>query len=91
MATSLLCVGILPFAAAVALRLGRRLPALGVLAVLVALGCLTRLVLEMVGTGREPLDAVVPLSFLALMAVMAALSFLGVLRTGYSSEGGFPG
>ena len=61
------------------------------LALLVALGCLTRLILEAVGTDRGPLDAVVPLSFLALMAVMAALSFLGVLRTGYPSEDFCPG
>jgi len=78
----LLFVGILVFAAAVALRLGRRLPALGVLALLLALGCVGRLVLEAVGVGGGPLNAVVPLSFLALMTVMAALSFLGVLRTG---------
>ena len=82
----LLFVGILLFAAAIALRLGRSLPALGVLALLVALACLTRLTLEAVGADRGPLDAVVPLSFLALMAVMAALSFLGVLRTGSHRE-----
>ena len=76
----ILFVGILLFAAAIALRLGRRLPALGVLALLVAVGCLTRLVLGMVGVSGGSLDAAVPLSFLILVAVMAVLSFLGVLR-----------
>jgi uncharacterized membrane protein len=77
-----LFVGIVLFAAAVALRLGRRLPALGVLALLVAVACLTRLVLEAAGVKRGPLDGVGPVSFLALISVMAVLSFLGVLRTG---------
>ena len=72
----------LVFAAAVALRLGRSLPALGVLALLVAVGCFFRLGLEAAGVGRGPLDAIVPLSFLILIAVMAALSLLGVLRPG---------
>jgi hypothetical protein len=76
----ILFVGILLFAAAIALRLGRRLPALGVLALLVAVGCLTRLVLEMVGTSAGPLAAAVPLSFLILVAVMAVSSFLGVIH-----------
>ena len=76
----ILFVGILVFAAAIALRLGRRLPALGLLALLVAVGCLSRLVLEMVGASGGPLDAAVPLSFLFLVAVMAVLSILGVLR-----------
>jgi hypothetical protein len=77
----ILFVGVLLFAAAIALRLGRRLMALGVLAMIVAIGCLIRLVFEAAGVSRGPLDALVPLSFLVLMAVLAALSFLGVLRT----------
>ena len=81
-----LFVGILVFAAAVTLRLGRSLPALGVLALVVAAGCLLRLGLEAAGVGRRPLDAVVPLLFLILIAVMAALSLVGVLRPGARHE-----
>jgi uncharacterized membrane protein len=77
----ILFAGIVVFAAAIALRLGRSLPALGVLAVLVAIACLTRLILEAAGVARGPLDAVSPLLFVALIAVMAVLSFRGVLRT----------
>ena len=79
-ADDVLFVGILVFAAAVALRLGRSLPALGVLALLVTVGCFFRLGLDAAGVGRGPLDAIVPLSFLILIAVMAVLSLLGVLR-----------
>ena len=42
----ILFVGIFVFASAVVVRLGRRLPALGVLAGVVALSCLARLILE---------------------------------------------
>ena len=76
----LVFVGIVIFAAAVLLRFGRRLPALGLLAALVALSCLARLVLEIVGRHRGPLDAIGPLSFLLLIAVMAVLSFRGIIR-----------
>jgi hypothetical protein len=76
----LLFVGIVIFAAAVLLRFGRRLPALGLLAALVALSCLARLVLEIAGRSRGPLDAIGPLSFLLLIAVLAVLSFRGTLR-----------
>jgi hypothetical protein len=75
----ILFVGILLFAGAVALRLGRRLPALGLLALFVAVSCLIRLVLELAGRSRGLLDAIAPLSFVLLIAVMAILSFLGVL------------
>jgi hypothetical protein len=75
----ILFVGILLFAGAVALRLGRRLPALGLLALLVAVSCLIRLVLEVAGRNRGGLDAIAPLSFVLLIAVMAILSFLGIL------------
>jgi hypothetical protein len=75
-----LFAGIVLFAGAVAVRLGRRLPVLGVLALLVAVSCLARLVLEIAGRKRSPLDAIGPLSFLILIAVMSVLSFLGVLR-----------
>jgi hypothetical protein len=74
------------FAAAVAVRLGRRLPALGLLALLVAISCLTRLVLEMAGKSRGALDAVGPLSFLVLIAVMAGLSFRGTLGADSASQ-----
>ena len=77
-----LFVGIVVFAGTIALRLGRRLPALGVLAGLVAVSCLARLVLEAAGRRRGPLEAVGPLLFVILIAVMAVLSFLGILRPG---------
>ena len=77
-----LFVGIVLFAGTVAVRLGRRLPALGVLAGLVAVSCLARLVLEAAGRRRGPLEAVGPLLFVILIAVMAVLSFLGILRPG---------
>jgi hypothetical protein len=76
----ILFVGIVLFAGAVAIRLGRRLPALGVLALVVAVSCLGRLVPEIAGRKRSPLDAIGPLSFLVLIAVMSVLSFLGILR-----------
>ena len=78
----ILFVGIVLFAGTVAIRLGRRLPALGVLAGLVAVSCLARLVLEAAGRRRGPLEAVGPLLFVILIAVMAVLSFLGILRPG---------
>jgi hypothetical protein len=73
-------------AGAVAVRLGRRLRGLGLLAVFVAVSCLLRLILEIAGTNRGPLDAIGPLSFVLLMAVMAILSFLGVLGTAAASK-----
>jgi uncharacterized membrane protein len=76
----LVFVGIVIFAVAVLLRFGRRLPALGLLAALVALSCLARLMLEIAGRHRGPLDAIGPLSFLLLIAVMAVLSFRGIVR-----------
>jgi hypothetical protein len=41
--------------------------------------CLIRLVLEVAGRNRGVLDAIAPLSFVLLIAVMAILSFLGIL------------
>jgi len=76
-----LFVGILLFAAAVAVRLGRRIPLLGVLAAVVALSCLIRLVLEASGQRRGALESIGPLSFIVLVAVMAALSLRGVLSS----------
>jgi hypothetical protein len=75
----ILFVGILLFAGAVVLRLGRRLPALGLLALFVAVSCLIRLVLELAGRNRGVLDAIAPLSFVLMIVVMAILSFLGIL------------
>jgi hypothetical protein len=74
-----LFVGILVFATSVTVRLGRRFPLLGVLAAVVALSCLTRLVLEASGRGRGALQSIGPLSFIVLVAVMAVLSLRGVL------------
>jgi hypothetical protein len=76
----ILFVGILLFAGAVALRLGRKLPALGLLALFVAVSCLIRLVLEIAERDRGPLEAIGPLSFVLLIAVMAILSFRGILN-----------
>jgi hypothetical protein len=72
--------------AAVALRLGRRLPALGLLALFVVISCLTRLVLEIAGKSRGALDAVGPVSFLVLIAVIAVLSFRGILGADSASQ-----
>jgi uncharacterized membrane protein len=82
----ILFLGIVVFAAAVAVRLGRRLPALGLLALFVAICCLTRLALEIGGKSLAALDAVGPLSFLVLIAVMAVLSFRGILPADSASQ-----
>jgi hypothetical protein len=68
------------FAGAIVVRLGRRLPALGVLAALVALSCIARLVVEAAVRSHGPLEAVGPLLFVVLVATMAVLSFFGILR-----------
>ena len=75
----ILFVGILVFAAAVAVRLGRTLRLLGALAVLVVLACLVRLILEAMGRNRGALESIGPLAFLVLIATMAVLSLRGVL------------
>ena len=75
----ILFIGIVIFAGVIAVQLGRKFPALGVLAGIVALSCLVRLVLEIAGRDRSRLDAIGPLSFVLLIAVMAILSFLGIL------------
>ena len=56
------------------------------LALFVAICCLTRLVLETAGKSRAALDAVGPLSFLVLIAVMAVLSFRGILGADPASQ-----
>jgi hypothetical protein len=87
----LLFVGILIFAATVAIRLGPRLRLLGLLAISVAASSLARLVLEVTGRRRGILEAVGPLSFVVLMVAMAILSQSGALRstnpTGQAASG----
>ena len=83
----ILFVGIVVFAGAVAVQLGKRLPALGALALLVTLSCLARLALEIAGRNRSLLDAIGPLSFVILIAVMAVLSYLGILRATSDDHG----
>ena len=78
----ILFVGIVVFASTVAVRLGRYSPALGVLALIVAVACLLRLILEAAGKTRGALEAVGPLLFVMLIATMAVLSFRGDLRAG---------
>ena len=78
----ILFVGIVVFASTVAVRLGRNNPALAVLALIVAITCLLRLILEAAGKTRGALEALGPLLFVVLIATMAVLSFRGVLRAG---------
>jgi hypothetical protein len=77
----ILFVGILLFATAVAVRLGRKIPMLGVVAVVVAVSCLVRLALEVTGNGLGAVESIGPLSFVVLVAFMALLSLRGVLGT----------
>ena len=76
----ILFVGIVVFAVAVAIRIGRDLPVLGVLAAVVALACLARLILEAMGSRRGVLASVAPLGFVVLVGVMAVLSFRGIFE-----------
>lgn len=78
----ILFVGIVVFASTVAVRLGRNNPALGLLALIVAVACLLRLILEAASKTRGALEAVGPLLFVVLIATMAVLSFRGALRSG---------
>lgn len=80
-ADDILFVGILLFGVAVAVRLGRGIPVLGILALVVALSCLVRLILEASGHSRGVLESVGPLSFVVLVAAMAVLSFRGALSS----------
>jgi hypothetical protein len=86
----ILFVGIVVFASTVAVRLGRKNPALGVLALVVAVACLLRLILEATGNSRGALEAAGPLLFVVLIATMAVLSFRGVLRAGPRRPSGLP-
>jgi hypothetical protein len=78
----ILFVGILLFATAVAVRLGPKIPVLGVLGAIVALSCLVRLIVEGIGKSRGALESIGPLSFIVLVAVMAVLSLRGILGSG---------
>jgi hypothetical protein len=78
----ILFVGIVVFASTVAARLGRNNPALAVLALIVAVACLLRLILEAAGKPRGALEAAGPLLFVVLITTMAVMSFRGVLRAG---------
>ena len=75
----ILFIGILAFAVAVVVRLGRGVPMLGAIGLVVALACLARLILEAAGHRRGALESAGPLSFVVLVGVMAVLSFRGVL------------
>ena len=76
----ILFAGIVVFAVAVAFRMGPDLPLLGALAVVVALACLARLILEATGNNRGVLESVAPLGFVVLVGVMAVLSFRGIFE-----------
>lgn len=78
----ILFVGIVLFASTVAIRLGRSNPGLGVLALLVAVACLVRLILEATGKSRGAFESIGPLSFVVLIATMGVLSFRGTLHAG---------
>jgi hypothetical protein len=80
-ADDILFVGILLFAVSVAVRLGPGNVVLGILAMVVALSCLARLILEASGQSRGVLESVGPLSFVVLVAAMAVLSFRGALSS----------
>jgi len=75
----ILFIGILVFAVAVAVRLGRGIPLLGVLGLVVSLACLVRLIREAAGHSRGVLESVGPLSFVVLVGAMAVLSYRGIL------------
>jgi len=77
----ILFVGIVLFAATVAVRLGRHTPTLGVPGLLVAVACLVRLILEAAGKNRGAFEAIGPLSFVVLIATMGVLSLRGTLRS----------
>ena len=81
-ADDVLFLGVIVFASAVLVRLGRRLPVLGVLTAVVVLSCLARLIVEAMGTHRGALESVGPLSFIVLVAMMAVLSLRGTLHPG---------
>ena len=74
----LLFVGVTLFAATLLPFLGRPPRWLGVLAGIVAMFCLLRFALELLGRPRRAIDALAPISFLVLIAALTWLSFRGL-------------
>ena len=74
----LLFVGVTLFAATLLPFLGRPPRWLGVLAGIVAMFCLLRFALELLGRPRGAVDALAPISFLVLIAALTWLSFRGL-------------
>ena len=76
----LLFLGVTVFAATLLGFLGRPPRWLGVLAGIVAVCCVVRFTLELLGRPRGVLDALAPLSFLVLMAALTWLCLRGLPR-----------
>ena len=74
----LLFVGVTLFAATLLPFLGRPPRWLGVLAGIVAVFCLLRFALELLGQPRGALDAIAPITFLVLVAALTWLCFRGL-------------
>ena len=77
----LLFIGVTLFAVVVAVRLGRSPLWVGIVAAVVALTCVLRLALEILGRPRGVLDALAPITFLVLAAGLVWLRFRGYPRT----------
>jgi hypothetical protein len=77
----LLFVGVTLFAIVVAVRLGRSPLWVGIVAAVVALTCVLRLALEILGRPRGVLDSLAPITFLVLVAALVWLRFRGYPRT----------
>jgi amino acid transporter len=77
----LLFIGVTLFAVVVAVRLGRSPLWVGIVAAVVALTCVLRLALEILGRPRGVLDSLAPITFLVLVAALVWLRFRGYPRT----------
>ena len=77
----LLFVGVTLFAIVVAVRLGRSPLWVGIVAAVVALTCVLRLALEILGRPRGVLDSLAPITFLVLVAALVWLRFRGYPRS----------
>jgi len=77
----LLFIGVTLFAIVVAVRLGRSPLWVGIVATVVALTCVLRLALEILGRPRGVLDSLAPITFLVLVAALVWLRFRGYPRT----------
>ena len=77
----LLFIGVALFAIVIALRLGRSPVWVGFVAAVVALTCVLRLALEILGRPRGVLDSLAPITFLVLVAALVWLRFRGYPRT----------